>query len=186
MAEHWSTTLVTAAIAEPVTIDEARRQARYEEDDENDRFANLIEGARRLYERQNNRQLVTATWDLILDRFPMAGLPIYLPWSPLASVTSVGYVDSNGDSQTLTVTTEYVVDTDSEPGRITEAYGETWPNTRAQKNVVTIRYVAGYGDPVDVPLTIKQGILARVVDWFENPEKIQPELEAIDRIVEIV
>ena len=67
-----------------------------------------------------------------------------------------------------------VVDTDSYPGRVTLAYGETWPSTRGIANSVTITMVAGYGSTAaSVPAEAKQAIRLLVGDWMENREDTQ-------------
>src|SRR5690606_36285460 len=88
------------------------------------------------------------TLTLTLDRFPCG--PIYLPYPPLQSVSSIGYVDPQGVAQTVGVA-DYQVDINSEPGRLVPAYGTTWPSTQCVLGAVTIEYVAGYSDVCDVP-----------------------------------
>ncbi|MEC9346065.1 MAG: hypothetical protein VYB54_07545 [Pseudomonadota bacterium] len=94
------------------------------------------------------RALGTQTWVWSLDRFPghvtgniYADLRVPLP--PLQSVTSISYVDPDGDSQTLS-TDVYDVDTKSVPGVIFLKYGQSWPSIREQRNAVTVTFVAGY------------------------------------------
>ena len=48
---------------------------------------------------------------------------------PLSSVTSIAYLDADGDSQTLSAS-KYIVDAANIPGRIKPAFGEVWPTTR--------------------------------------------------------
>lgn len=144
------------------------------------------------------RCLVQQTWDLKLDYFPnhrnteggyqaayFAGDAIRMPLSPLRSVTSITYVDTNGVSQTLS-SSKYTVDTASEPGRIVPIYQETWPSTRGQIDAVTVRFVAGYAPgasaspPVDadyqlnVPPMIKAAIKLIVTDLYENRSDEEP------------
>lgn len=131
-----------------------------------------------------NRAIITQTWDWTFDAFPGDSrhnprASLFVPLPPLQSVTSVTYIDSAGDEQTLAAS-EYDVDTDSEPGRITPAYGETWPTTRDVDNAVTVRFVAGYPDdgasPPDyranVPPALKQGMLILLAHWYEHREAV--------------
>jgi hypothetical protein len=62
---------------------------------------------------------------------------------PLVDITQIQYVDSGGDTQTLSTDT-YTVDTDSTPGRYYQAYNQSWPATRAIPKAVTVSYRAGY------------------------------------------
>lgn len=119
------------------------------------------------------RCLVQQTWDWTFDRFWSSGL--YVPLPPLISVDSITYVDTNGDTQTWGAP-NYRVDSGSVPGRITPAYGETWPTIRDVTNAVTIRFTAGYApsseSPTDyrenVPDALKHAIKILVTHWYEN------------------
>lgn len=163
--------LQTAPTVEPVTRVEAKLHLRVVADDDNSLIDNLITAARVYCERITNRQFCTATWDLYLDSFPTGGEPIMVPLAPLASVTSIVYTASDGTSTTLS-SANYIVSTSREPGRITEAYGCTWPVARSVADAVRVRYVAGYGLAVSVPMPIKQAILLIIGHWFENREEV--------------
>lgn len=125
----------------------------------------LIKSVRVLAETRTRRSLVTQTWDLILDRFP--GWELTLPKSPVQSVTSITYTDTNGALQTM-ASSDYLVDTSSEPGRITPAFGLVWPIARYQMGAVKVRFIAGYGDASAVPEAIKSWMLMRIATAWEN------------------
>lgn len=161
--------VVTAATHFPVTLGEAKAHLRVEEGDaDEDRLIlGLIKAATRQAEIETgDRQIVTATWDWTLDRFP-AGRVFRVPKPPLQSVTSITYLDTNGDSQTLAAS-DYDVDTASLVGRIVEDPDATWPATgTGQIDAVTVRFVAGYGDAnTDVPELIRLGVMNLVAHWF--------------------
>lgn len=105
----------------------------------------------------------------MLDRFPP--WEISVPKPTLQSVTSITYVDTDGATQTLPPSA-YLVDSKSEPGRITPAYGLVWPTTRWQTGAVTIRFVAGYADSASVPACIKQWMLVRLGTLWLNRAEI--------------
>jgi uncharacterized phiE125 gp8 family phage protein len=108
-------------------------------------LAALITAARQQAEAITRRQLITATWDAFHDEFPDKDF-IPLPFGNLQSVTSVVYTDSDGTAHTMTVTTDYLVDDDSDPGRIVLPYGVSWPSFTAYPvNPIAIRFVCGYG-----------------------------------------
>jgi len=136
--------------------------------DENDLLDSLIISARQWAEEFTRRAFTTRTCTLRLDRFPAE---IILPRPPLSSVTSITYVDVNGDSQTLD-SSAYQVVTYEEPARIVTAYGESWPSTRSVPEAVTVTYVAGYGDASAVPDTIKNALKLLVSHWFERREVV--------------
>ena len=95
-----------------------------------------------------------------------------MPRPPLSSVTSIGYEDENGSSQTWS-SALYQTDTDSEPGRIKPIEGETFPNTQSNTyNTVTMTYVAGYGGASAVPVRYKQAIKLLVAHWYRIREPL--------------
>lgn len=134
--------LITAPAAEPVSLADAKAHLRVDHAADDDLIAALIAAAREDAEHRLGRALVMQTLEQVCDAFPADG-DIELPNPPLASVTSVKYLDSDGVEQTLS-TSLYDVDSDSAPGEIHRAYGVTWPSTRCVENAVRARYVAGY------------------------------------------
>jgi len=163
--------LITPAAAEPIDVSEAKaspslRVATATDDTD---IGVLIATARDMAETITRRAFVTQTWEYVLDGFPTGG--IVLPMPPLQSVTSIKYIDTDGTQQTLDALL-YAVDTDSEPGLVVPAYGESWPSTRDEVNAVRVRFVAGYGDAADVPAAIKTWIKMRVGTLYDNPQAL--------------
>lgn len=166
-----NTTLVTAPASEPVTATEAKAHMRVDGSTEDTLIGNLIKAARVIVERKQNRQLITATWDAVFDRFPYDRV-IRLPLPPLQSVTSIKYIDVDGVEQTFS-SSKYTVVTNSVEGRIELNDGEAWPTTSNRIGAVTIRFVAGYGsNTTDVPETTRLAILQLVAHWFETREPV--------------
>ena len=131
-----------------------------------------LQAATAYVETFTHRQTTTETWDLKLDAFPTS---IVLPKAPLSSVTSITYVDSNGDSQTLGASTYTVVapsGPECAPGFIEPAYSLYWPVTRSVPNAVIVRFVAGYGAAADVPASIKAAMKFLVGTWYANRENV--------------
>lgn len=159
--------LITAPTAEPVTLAEAKAHLRVDNSDSDTLITALIVAARERAETETRRALITQTWDLYRDAFP--SWELIVPKPLLQTVTSITYTDSNGVTQTL-ATDQYLVDSNSEPGRITPAYGLVWPSTRWQTNAVKVRFVAGYADAAAVPQSIKSWMLLAIGSMFENRE----------------
>lgn len=147
---------------DPVTLAEAKEYALIDHDEQDTIVTNLITAATDSFERQIQRRCITQTWAEYFDEFPDVFRPL---WSPLSSVTSIGYTDGSGDAQTLAAS-NYVLDAKSEPGRIAKAYGATWPTTYDEVNVVTLTYVCGYGAAADVPEPVKTAIKWLVKYWY--------------------
>ena len=138
---------------------------------EDDKLNDDIGTAREHIEDITRRQLLTATLDYYLDEFPNDDY-IKLPFGNLASVTYIKYTDSDGDQTTMTVTTDYLVETNGEEiGRIVLPYGKTWPSfTAYPSNPIVIRYVAGWTTAALVPYKIKAAVKLICSDLYANRE----------------
>ena len=164
---RYALTRTVAPTTYPVTVEEARRHLRVDGTEEDALIQTYIIAATELTETFTCRQLMPATYALRIDRFPPV---IIVPKPPLQSVTSIAYLDSQGASQTLTVTTDYIVDSNSEPGRITTPFSTVWPVSYDQMNAVTVTFVAGYTGAGTVPESLKAAIKLMVGDMFQNRE----------------
>lgn len=166
--------LVTAPTAPPVTLAEAKAHLRVLTDDEDSLIEALIETATGQLDGRKaglGRALMTQTWVWRIDGFPWChGLE--LPFPPLQQVESITYVDGAGVEQTLDPAV-YVVDPDSDPGRVDLAFGYRWPVTRAERNAVRLQFIAGFGDDAaDVPHRLRQAILLMVADGYRFRETV--------------
>lgn len=174
MKPHWSLTTVTDSTAEPITTAEAKAHLRVDIPDDDSYIDSLISACRRKLEREWNRAFVNQTLRATYDTFPLDGGPIRLPRPPLTSTTSdiaVTYTNSTGGSSTWS-SSDYQVDSRSEPGRILPAFGQSYPSTRNVQNAVTVQYVAGYGGSTDIPDTIRHAVKLMVGHYYENREPV--------------
>lgn len=130
----------------------------------------LISAARQHVEPYLKRKLITQTLDFYLDRFPCWTLQLPVP---IQSVTAITYFDSNGVEQTL-ATDQYLVDSTTEPARITPAFGLVWPVTQYRNNAVKVRFVAGYGSASAVPQCVKNWMLIRIKTlWDQRDQNVK-------------
>lgn len=164
--------LVTPPADEPVDVAAAKEQLAIADaiSYHDAHLESLIKAARVYVEGRTGLQLLLATYDLVLDRFPV-GRTIYVPQPPLQSVTSIQYRDAAGQTQTLDAAL-YRVSTARQPGRIVRASSVSWPIVEDAADAVTIRYVCGHSTPADVPETIRRAILMIVAHWFTNREAV--------------
>lgn len=168
--------LVTGVTVEPITLTVAKAHARIDVDDDDDLVEALIIASRQWCEAFTHRALAPQTWDLKRDEFPCWAIEIPMP--PVTAIGSVTYVDTNGDTQTLTATTHYTTDLPAGPmalpARVVPAYGVVWPVTRCVPNAVTVRFTAGYtSSGVNViPEAIKQAMKLLIGHWYANRESV--------------
>ena len=186
---------------EPILLAETKEHLKVENNVDNVLITNLIIAAREHAEMITRRSFTTQTLKLFMDEFlPFGGIRsvihhnheedvtfnnhpdnnwfqhersdvIFLPRPPLVSVASVQFIDEDGVTQTFAAS-KTDVDTNSQPGRIVPAFGETWPDTRNVQNAVTITYDSGFGAASAVPQTIKQALFMMIGGWFENREEV--------------
>ena len=191
---------VTAPTVEPLTIAAAKLQVRLETTADDPLVLDAIRAAREYCESFADISAATTTWRLTLDAFPIGGEWTWgvqganpdTPWSgygaaglirvprpPLQSVTTIKYVDLNGTLQTL-ASTEYRVDADSMPARITPEYGKIWPVTRPVIGAVQVNYVAGY---TTVPEKVLQAIRLLFAAYYERREPTPTELNSAHNLL---
>jgi uncharacterized phiE125 gp8 family phage protein len=122
-------------------------------------------------ENITRRKLLTQTWEYYLDKFPIENF-FKIPFGNLASVTSIIYKDSAGTETTMTVTTDYLVEINSDMiGRIVLPYGESWPSFTAwPSKPITIKFVCGWTAAADIPYAIKAALKLICTDLYENRE----------------
>lgn len=167
---RWACKVYTAPAAEPLTAAEVKAHLRIESSETADDtyIGNLITAARTHVENYTSRQLISATWDLMLDEFPEEFI---VPRPPLVSVTSLKYYDTSGVQQTLS-SSYYSLDTTAEPGVVYLSYGYSWPGIRAIRNTVQLRYVCGYGAAgSSIPYPLRQAMLQLISDCYEFRER---------------
>lgn len=109
------------------------------------------------------RALGVQTLEARFDWFDHCGF--VLPCRPIASITSVKYLDADGAEQTLAANQYELMGNELVP-----AMNVTWPATASRREAVRVRYVAGY---VTLPAPIRAAILLMVGDLFENRETAQ-------------
>ncbi|WP_075795201.1 head-tail connector protein [Massilia putida] len=171
----------TTGIAEPVALSEVKLHLRVDIPDDDALILALISTARQMAETLTNRQLLSATWNLVLDAFPgpsLMGVPAGTPYSlpdhailiakgPVQAVQAITYLDMNFDQITMPPQ-NYVVTSTDDLTRITPIFGQIWQPTLPQIGAVNVQFVAGYGDSTQVPEGIKHWIKLRVDSLYNQ------------------
>ena len=164
--------LITGPVGRVISADDIRSHARIDATDEDTQLEALSDAAEAEAEAYTWRKLLTQTWDQYYDRFAdqldLRFPPLYTT-DDSNGVSSVSYTDTNGDTQTL-ATSVYEVAEEDGIAVVRRKYNQDWPSTRSHKDVVTVRFICGYGAVSDVPERIKQAIRLHAAHYYRHRE----------------
>lgn len=165
--------LLTVTGTEPVTVAEAKIACRIDADitADDDLLTALIKAARSQAEQILCRTITDATYERSLDAFPDGG--IQLAWPHPTAVSSLQYVDSAGDLQTLD-SSLYTLDAREYPGWVLPAEDTDWPSTLDTANAVRVAFVTKWveGGTNAVPEDVKTWIKLRVATMYKFREQV--------------
>lgn len=146
-----------------------------EDTERNALIESLIIAAREVAENYQGRDLIEKQWDLRLS-----GFPAVIELRPhLQTVDLVQYTDYTGTANTLTETTDYIVDTAKQPGVIMPPYDGSWPSfTAYPTSPVLIRFTAGLAsDDIfwsDAGQRVLIGMKKLIELWYNESEILPP------------
>jgi len=132
----------------------------------------LVKAAEERLKEELDLYISAATYYAYLDAFPTdtENYQIELCCYPVASITSVKYIDDNGTEQTVS-SSNYKTDLVGKPARIVPYDSYSWPSTKtAYPNAVKVEFVMGWTSPATCPEDIKQAMRLIIGDWYENRE----------------
>lgn len=174
--------LVTPPTAEPVWLDDVTKHCRIGIAEDNILIQEKIVGIRLMVERNRDLAFITQTWSLKLSYFPPE-IRIY-KW-PVQSITKIEYLVS-GVLTTLS-SSIYVTDLKRRPPIVYPAAPyQSWPTlSEVRPGAVVVTFKAGYGDTAaSVPQHVKQYLLYRIADAYENRETYTTENRTANDFVE--
>lgn len=165
----YSPVRTVAPASAPVSLAEAKKHLRVDATDEDTLIQAFIDAATGHLDGWTGvlgRALVTQTWSQMFDRFDA---PLRLPM-PAASVTSVTYVNPDGDAETVD-DADYVLRADTLGSFVETAHGVDWPVTRDQTGAVAVKFTCGEPGS-SVPAPIRAAILLMVGDLYASREAV--------------
>lgn len=153
---------------EPLTLAEAKAHLRLDGAEEEALVSACIVAARQACESYTGLSLISQTWQLYLDRWPMGA--VSLPRPPVQGVTEVAVLDAAGGRRVLEAE-RYFLDRAAGPARLMRRGALSWPQPGRPLGGIEITYRAGFGDSWnDVPAALRQGMLLAVGHFFERRE----------------
>ena len=163
---------ITPPAAEPISLTEAKAHLRVDTTADDALISMLIESARENAEHLTGSAFITQTWERVLHTFP-AG-PIKLGRPPVATVTSLKYLDADGTEQTYS-SAAYTLDAVNGPGYVYPSVASpNWPDTQVGAvNAVRVRFTCGYGAAGSaVPAAVRGWILLRIGTLYEHRQEV--------------
>lgn len=158
----WLPPVVTVEpVSEPIDIDEAKTHCRVDGTDSDTELTSMITAARVFVEAYCGTALGSQTLVLRCSSFCDF---IDLPIAPVSSITSITYLDTNGDEQTLATTVYEGVLHGLEP-HIRLKINQSWPAIRCASDAIRVTVAAGYSE---VPAPVKHAMLLLIGNWFDS------------------
>lgn len=161
-----SSLLLVPPAAEPLSLADAKAYLRVEHGDDDAVIAALIAAARTHVEGATRRALITQSWRLTLDHWPVRGRFTMTP-VPLRRLLAVRVRRADGTADAIDVAA-FTLDAAAAPAIVSFAPGSLPAPGRTPAGI-EIDFEAGYGDaPTDVPEPLRQAVRLLVAHWYEN------------------
>jgi hypothetical protein len=177
---------ITEPAIEPVTVAEAKLHAHIDHSVQDTMIASWIKSGRIQAEAFQRQVYISRIMEMSFDGFPTS--PFEVPYHPLIQLISIKYYDSLNAETILyydgynpvttteeggeepTTNTDFLVDINGNPGRVSLAYSKLWPSVTLRPiDAVRVRFAAGYGlDAEDVPENVKDAIMLYCTYRNEN------------------
>jgi uncharacterized phiE125 gp8 family phage protein len=157
-------TRLTEPTTEPLTLDQVKEHLRVDIDAEDSLIQDLIGSARDYCERYCNRAWAASEWRAEYLTLPTGKNPFCLNDPGISAITSIKYIDSNGDAQTVS-DSNYSFDVTR-----SAIYPSTdWPTGSSS---VIIDYESGPDHSASpspiIPKSVLAGMKLVITDLFEN------------------
>ena len=158
--------------SETVILASVKAHLNVDVSDDDSYISGLITAARATAEAWTHLDLVPKTVVMYLNDFPGSDTPVeFIDHTPVRSISSVVYLDTDGTTQALS-TGDYNVDIYSDRPSIYPDQSTSWPGVYSYLNApdnVRISYASGY-TTATLPPQAMQAQYIMIADWYENRE----------------
>lgn len=162
-------TRTVAPTLTPVDVADVKAGLRIDSSAEDGLLGILITAATNMAENRLGRALLPQTWVLTLDRLPGV---IRLP-CPVARTVTIVYQAKPG--AWTWIAAEMITLVPGPPSVVLPAYQATWPTPIAHADSVLVTFSAySWATASEIPASIKQWIIAKVGELFEQRETSGP------------
>jgi uncharacterized phiE125 gp8 family phage protein len=167
----YASTVATPASDPIVTSAEAKLHAKIEDDADDSEVDLLLAAAAAHIEKYCGARFMAQTLTLKCDAFADFAR---LPDGPIASISSITYLDTDGATQTLSGTV-YELRANGYEAAIVLKYNQVWPFVRPGSQI-TVTAVAG---AASAPADVKAAALLLFGHLYKNREAVGEALEAV-------
>ena len=176
--------LVTAPAAALLTASEVKAQVRVDFSDDDTLLTRLIGAVTSHLDGWSGvlgRCLIRQTWR---QDFCNWGAVLRLPFPDVSAITSVTYVDANGEQQTVD-SGSYQIAEDHVSSFVRFKNAFSWPSLSADVAApVSVTFTAGYGtEASSVPDMIRHAAIMLVAAWYEDREGRGIVPDHVDRML---
>jgi len=184
--------LKTGPAQEPVSVSDLKEYLRIDHSDEDDLIESLGKSARVWVENHITQYLITQTWVLWLDFFPIQYKDSNAKWwdgivdgsistlfqqqnyipierGPVQSITHLKTYDTE-DTATTFSSDYYILNQYDRPAKIVLRQSQIWPTTNLRSSKgIEIEFVSGFGSTgTSVPESINQSIKHLTLELYEK------------------
>jgi len=130
---------------------------------------NLVQAATESCQEYTNRYFIDTILIMKADNWKEINT---LYKSTVSSVTHIKYYD-NTDTEQTWASSNYIVDTNSQPCRIGLAVNKSYPVLSDRINAIEVKYTVGYGTAsTDVPEAVRTAISLTFGNWYANRQSV--------------
>lgn len=158
---------VPGEVESPVSVDSCKLDLKIQHRADDGLLADYIAAACALVGGKDGivgKVLTNETWEI---KFSSVRGGVAFPLTPVSSVESITYFDSDGVEQELSVD-DFILCGDEDYAVLDPKPGVIWPRVANRRDAISIKFVAGYGVAADVPKNISRAIRLIVAHWYEN------------------
>ena len=120
------------------------------------------------------KALVTQSWQA--EMWPVTGrTEVYFPVTPMISLSSIHYYDTDNAQQSLTVG-DFDVFKDEDKAIIVPQVGDNWPTMYCRRDALTITASCGFGAAASVPANIVHAAKIILTNLYENRGEMPAEM----------
>lgn len=166
---------ITPPEVEPVSLGEAKVQARVDTEADDAYIQALIGVSRQYVEDILDITILTTVWEASYDLFPVWAIVLPRPMLQASNITVTYRLGDGATSTKSSAAGDFQVDPRTVPGRIYPNWSDTWPGVRGDENSVVVNYTAGFGhDGSSVPPIYKHLIMIMVAHWYDTRQIVAP------------